>query len=294
VATFLLTVVVLTIGVLNLRERARWNEPSDGVYWEESETGLVAGDVTPGGPGYTAGIRRGDGLYAIGGRPIVNLGGYADSLYLAGPDGTARYGLLSGPDIREVTVHLAPRAALKAEDTLRVLLAFLYLGIGVFVLLRGVRQPRALHFYLICLTAFVLHLYSYTTRIGALDKVVYVSSVFAILLLPALFVHFCLRFPVDPKPSWSGAPLLYAPVLVLGTVQMSWWTGHLARIGLPLDARSTGILDRLHLVYLCAGLVAGALLLIKRRLHATDFQTRQQMKWVSYGTLAGSVPFVLI
>jgi len=294
VASVLLTIFMVTIGILNLRDRATWKDPTDGVLWVESESGLKAVEVFPGGPGATAGIRPGDVLYSLDGNPIVNLGQYSDSLYRKGSYGSLVYGLMSGSGMREAVLQLAPRASLKPEDALRILLAFLYLGIGIFVVVRGGRLSRAFHFYLICVTAFVLHLYSYTARIGTLDLLVYALSIFAILLLPALFLHFCLRFPIDPKPARSQAPLLYVPVIVLGAVQVLWWTGRLANVGLPRNARSSGIIDRIHLVYLCAGLLIGAFILLRRKLAAQDLTTRQQMKWVSYGTLAGIVPFVVI
>jgi PAS domain S-box-containing protein len=294
VAITLLTIFMVTIGILNLRDRASWKDPTDGVFWVESESGLKAAEVAPGGPGATAGIRPGDVLYSLDGSPIVNLGQYSDSLYRTGPDGSLVYGLMSGSRMHEVTLQLAPEASLKPQDALRIVLAFLYLGIGIFVISRGGRLSRAFHFYLICVTAFVLYLYSYTARIGLLDVLVYALSVLAILLIPALFLHFCLRFPVDPKPARSQAPLLYVPVVVLGVIQVLWWTGHLANVGLPRNARSSGIIDRIHLAYLCAGLLIGAFILLRRKLAAQDLTTRQQMKWVSYGTFAGIVPFVAI
>lgn len=161
-------------------------------------------------------------------------------------------------------------------------------------MIRGGNLSRAFHFYLICLAAFVLYLFSYTPKWGGLDQCVYALSVAAILVLPALFVHFCLRFPIDPKPERTLAPLLYAPVAVLGSGHLLWITGHLANAGLPRDARAVQIIDRIQLVYFCAGLLAGGIILLRRKLASRDLTIRQQMKWVSYGTLAGIVPFVLI
>ena len=41
-ATVLLTAVLLTVGILNLRDRAEWVDPTDGVYWVDGDLGLVA------------------------------------------------------------------------------------------------------------------------------------------------------------------------------------------------------------------------------------------------------------
>lgn len=292
VVTALLTILMVAIGILNLRDRASWVDPADGVFWVESSSGLTAAEVDLEGPGGLAGIKPGDRLLSLDGRAVTTLGEYSDDLYRIGPNGSVLYGVQSGSEMRELSLQLASKAFLQPRDGLRILLAFLYLGIGLFVIIRGGHLSRAFHFYLICLAAFVLCLFSYTPRMGGLDWTVLALSVGAILLLPALFLHFCLRFPVDPGPVRSRAPLLYAPVAVLGVLQVLWVTGHLAGWGLPRNAMSLEIIDRVHLVYFCTGLLIGGIILLRRKLEARELTIRQQMKWVSYGTLAGIVPFL--
>jgi two-component system, NtrC family, sensor kinase len=294
VAATLMTIIVVTIGILNLRDRASWKDPTDGVFWVESASGLRAAEVVPEGPGARVGIKPGDLLISLEGRPIANLGEYSDGLYRIGPDGSALYGLKSESGNRDLAIRLSAKALLESKDGLRMLLAFLHLGIGLFVLVRGGSLSRAFHFYLICLAAFVLYLFSYTPKWGGLDQCVYAMSIAAILLLPAMFMHFCLRFPVDPKPEHTRAPLLYAPLAVLGFGHLLWITGHLARAGFARDARTAFLIDRVQLAYFCAGMLAGGILLLRRKLASRDLATRQQMKWVSSGTLAGVVPFSLI
>ena len=294
IATVLLTILMVSVGILNLRDRASWSDPSDGVFWEESEAGLRAVEVAPDGPGAQAGIRPGDILMSLDRRPVVNLGEYSAYLYNTGQNGSILYGLMSGPNAREVALQLAPKPLMDTRDGLRILLAFLYLGIGLYVILRGQRLSRTFHFYLICLAAFVAVLYSYTPRWGGLDQWVYAFSILSFLVLPPLFLHFCLRFPVDPVPARSRAPFLYIPAAFLGALHLFWTQGFLADAGLPRDARSLALLDRLQLVHFCAGFLIGGIILLHRRIVARDLMVRQQMKWVSYGTLAGIVPFVLI
>src|SRR5512143_3119106 len=114
-----------------------------------------------------------------------------------------------------------------------------------------------------------------------LDWTVYGLSVTAFLLLPALFLHFCLRFPASSDAPQPQALLIYVPALVLGMVHILWMAGRLAAWGLPRTANSIMILDRIHLVYFCLGFLAGGALLLKKRARASDLTTRQQMKWVS-------------
>ena len=294
VAAVLLSGILVLIGIVNLRDRAAWMDPTDGVYWAESEGGLKAVAIDPGGPGSHAGIREGDQLVSVNGNAVQNLGEYYSLIYRTNPGTFLGYTLTNGTANRGVTVQIGSKSLLAAKDRFRALLAFLHIGVGIFVLVRGRRFPRVFHFYFVCLTAFVVYLFSYTPRMGALDWWVYGLSVLAFILLPALFVHFCLRFPVEAAAGGKWILLLYLPALLLGITHLLWITGYLASLGLPRTARSSGILDQIHLVYFSVGLIGGGGLLIKHRFEALDLIVRQQMKWIRYGVLAGIVPFSLI
>lgn len=294
IATVLLTGLLVGIGIFNLRDRAAWTDPSDGVFWVETKRGLKADVVYAAGPGQQAGVRPGDILVAINEQPIHDLGQYSNILYRLGINASATYKVVSGVDTHDVPLEIGAKVLLTPKDGLRTLLAFLHLGIGLFVIIRGSRLPRAFHFYLLCLAAFVVYLYSYTPKLDTLDWMVLHISVWAFLLLPALFVHFCMRFPVDRLQGQSRAPLLYAPAGILGTVQILFWLGRLASLGLPRTEHFLEILDRVHLAYFSLGFLIGGAILLKKRAQSRDLTTRQQMKWVSYGTLAGIVPFSAI
>jgi hypothetical protein len=49
IATVLLTSLLVGIGILNLRDRTTWVDPSDGVFWVETSRGLLAESVSSGG-----------------------------------------------------------------------------------------------------------------------------------------------------------------------------------------------------------------------------------------------------
>lgn len=294
VATTLLSGILLSIGVLNLRDRISWTDPTDGIFWTESKGVLKAAEVDPSGAGGRAGIVSGDRLIAINKQATENLGQYYDSLYRLGSGAVVAYDVSGEAGARTVAIRLESKAFFTSKDGLRTLLAFLYLGIGLFVLIRGSRLPRTFHFYLICLASFTVWFYRWTPKLDALDWWVYCLSVLAFLLIPALFVHFCLRFPADSGKGNGRAWLLYTPALLLGTLQLLWVLGHLAPAGLPRTARSSEILDRIQLAYFAAGFFIGGAILLKRRLESPSLIVRQQMKWLLYGTLAGIAPFSLI
>src|SRR5207247_11280497 len=105
-----------------------------------------------------------------------------------------------------VWVRIRAKSFMTRTDALRPILAFLHLGIGVFVILRGSRLPRSFHFYIICLAAFVVYLYRFTPKWDGLDKVVYGLSIAAFLLLPVLFLHFFMRFTLELSVVRSRSP----------------------------------------------------------------------------------------
>jgi hypothetical protein len=294
VATAILSIIFVIIGLLNLRDRIAWIEASDGVFWAESEGTLTAAAVNPEGPGNRYGIRLGDRLLFINDQVISNLGEYADLISQLKPGSSAAY-QLSGPSgSRSIEIQLGSQTSFTAKDGIKTLLAFLHLGIGIFVLLRGDRSPRTFHFYLICLAAFVLWLFSYTTRLSPLDWWVYGLASLAFLFLPALFLHFCMSFPdaIAAGKRWNFLPYIPAGFFII--LHLLWIAGRLTSIGLPRNAHASRILDDMELAFFFAGFIAGGALLLKRRIQTRDLIARQQMKWISYGTLAGIVPFSMI
>lgn len=109
VATTLLTIFVVTMGVLNLRDRESWKDPTDGVFWVETGSGLKAAEVATDSPGARAGIKTGDMLISLDGKAIANLGEYFDELYRVGPEGSLIFGITSGIGSRNIMMQLAPR-----------------------------------------------------------------------------------------------------------------------------------------------------------------------------------------
>ena len=293
-AATLLSISLVLIGVLNLRDRASWTERTDGVFWIESEGALEASSIVDDSPAGRAGIERGCRLLSIDNRSIENIGQYYDLLDKVRPGTSLQYLVETASGNRSVSIRIESRSLLTGRDFVRAILAFLYLGIGIFVLIRADRLPRTFHFYLICLASFVVYLFSYTTRFGVLDWWVLGFSILTFLFLPALFTHFCLRFPVDAPISRRLVPVVYAPAVILGIVYLLWATGHLAPLGLPRTAAASKLLDQIQLAHFSAGFILGGALLLKRRIEARDVMVRQQMKWISYGTLAGIAPFGVV
>src|SRR3978361_724328 len=76
---------------------------------------------------------------------------------------------------------------------LRVI-ALVYLAIGLYVLFRRWTAPKSTHFFVFCLTSFVLYAFKYTAKFDVLDWTIYWSNIIATALQPALFLHFAVSF----------------------------------------------------------------------------------------------------
>ena len=65
---------LLCLAVANIYVRATWSELEDGVLWNRTPEGVIAAtEVAEGSPGARAGLREGDVLEAIDGRPIETV-----------------------------------------------------------------------------------------------------------------------------------------------------------------------------------------------------------------------------
>ena len=147
------------------------------------------------------------------------------------------------------------------------------------------------------MVAFILFLFRHSGSATPFDIVVYWCSATAFLLLPPLFLHFCCYFP-EPIPALKGSriakPALYFPFILLTTIHLAWFTKRLSGFGLPRNHDIELLMDRLHLAHFILYFVAGALVLVYLRRHADSAVQRQQMKWLTYGTVGGTLPFVVL
>ena len=311
------TCALVALCVLNIRDRVAWVDASDGVFWVETVHGLTAETVAPDGPAYQADIRVGDRLLAVNEQKTPDLGIYAEILYAAEPGSRLDYTVLTAAGERSLPVSLAARNLFTAWDGVKILLAFLHLGIGAFVALRAPEsagKENARLFYFLCLTAFFLWASSYTPALGALDLWIYALSAAAFLILPAMLLHFCLRFAsARVAPALSGqrsvvsgqqenrhnnrimtTALIYFPSGLLCLLHLLWATGNLAPFGLARTVGNSAVIDRIEIAYFGAAFLTGGWILLKRHLLADDLIVRQQMKWIGCGVLAGTVPFGLV
>jgi two-component system NtrC family sensor kinase len=294
-AIVLITATLTVLGIINSGQKSKYVTPDDGCGWIGTSRGVEAYLVEKGGPGERAGIQRRDVLEAIGGQRMVSAGDVSRRLYDLGVWSRANYSLRRGDTGFSTTVIVAPQPThLRFKRFLEVV-GFLYLFIGVFIFLRRWQASGALHFYTICIVSFVIYAYSYTNKLNEFDWTIYWLDEIAFLLLPPLFLHFCLAFPEQKRFLKSypyAAAVLYTPAAALAVVQVLFISGGLNVFQAPLVLRV--FLDRAHTLHFAGFFVLGVCSLCYTYFTSVNQTLKQQMKWIILGTTLGAFPFFLL
>jgi two-component system, NtrC family, sensor kinase len=295
---FVLTVAAVCCAVVNFRQQTLYHLPDDGVTWVDRTGGggqnqVLALHVTPGSPGYNAGIRAGDALLEVGGHAIATT--------LDVPQALQRVVILTKTEYMVRRDNIAvPAQVIVGEGVLdrslyyQYAVGIAYLLIGLFVYYRRVGAPRSVHFYVLCLASFVLSCFHFTGKLNVFDQVIYWGNVAAGVLAPTIFLHFCLVFPERPK--WLErrglSVAIYLPCALLLTVYLLVAKGILRVTASPVEVN--WFLDRVWLLFLSAFYLAGTVVLALKTPHAEDPLVRRQLKYLRNGALLGVAPFTLI
>jgi len=284
----IVTAVAMVFAWINFQKERQFEKPYDGVWWVEHDGHLLAQRVDNDGPGARGGIRVGDLVTAVNENETKNVGSLSRQLYRTGTYSKANYELVRGNVPLNVSVVLVPYD--NSIYSGQRLIALVYLGIGLYVLLRRWTAPRATHFYLFCLTSFILYSFHYTGKFNLFDWIVLWSNVVATLLQPALFLHFVLTFPEKKRAvvlrKWL-IPLSYVPALVLLGIHIAVF--HFIE---PSEVLRDA-LDRVEYGYLAIYFLVAAGVLWHSYYRAETPILRQQMKWVTRGSTLAILPFTL-
>lgn len=304
-------------GALNLYQRAFHKlPPSDGVAWAEGSDGIYARRVLTGYSASRAGISTGDKLIGIGleGQGVEEVGTASDvQLFLeaAGVGGGLTY-LYQRPSYKFTNNFYF--ADLRNIDTLPrwtpsifflLLVGLVWLSVGLFVLVKqGSGSPFVIHFATLCLSAFVFHVYRPIGTGEDYDLAVNIIDSLAFILFSALFMHFCLRYPIradvfDPV-RWKNLAI-YIPGAVLAVLSLVL---ALYSIILPEESSNTfyelvsrydllGKSDLANLGFFIVGIAVGAGILIRRFVVQRQALVRQRLKWAMWGTIIALIPIAL-
>jgi two-component system, NtrC family, sensor kinase len=326
------TAGLILLAILNFRQEARFQQPDDGVWWREAQGGLEAVKVLPDSPGQRAGIQEHDLLTGAevlrdtpaqhtgsmqpqdllpGDKPlaanpaqhsaiqskepvamasIVHLSDLEHVLYRTGVYEKASYAITRAGIPLDTPVVVIPEPLDRGLAQAQRAIGLVYLAIGIYVLFRRWGAARATHFYLFCLVSFALSTLKYTGELNLLDWTVFWLNVAAEALQPALFLHFALSFPEvrfkNIHRSWL-LPLIYAP----GAGLLGLW------IWAFETREATGLLkhslEQKGAAYDAAYYLLAALLFMRSYSRANTPLLRQQLKWVTRGTVLAVLPFTL-
>jgi PAS domain S-box len=302
IALAIATLAACVLALMNLERENSFEVPTDGVSWVEASGGLRAKHVPAGSPGDRAGIRVGDILVGINERPVNRMAPLVREMFRSGIWAHATYSILR-PSPHTADLKDAAKLDIQVilEPTDRSInqglrfIALVYLCIGIYVLFRRWTAPKSTHFYVFCLVSFVLYSFKYTTELDTFDWIIYWGNMAAAALQPALFLHFAVNFSDDYSPKRSGKLRrqilcfsLYLPGIFLVGLQawaIKYWS-------------ATEILrhklDQISVGYMALYYVIAALVFQYRYRHAGSGLERQQLKWLTRGTLLAIAPYTLL
>jgi PAS domain S-box-containing protein len=290
VSLALCTLAAIIFASLNVVKDAEYQKPTDGIWWMEAHNGLEAQRVPAGSPGESAGIKPGDVLVSANDHPTPRVASLVREWFRIGIWRSIDYTLLRSGVRIEASVILS-RQDRSQYNGVR-LVALVYLLIGLYVLFRRWTAPHSTHFYVFCLASFVLYAFHSTGKLNAFDWVIYWGNLIALALQPALFLHFALAFPENRQRAvrrrrWLMS-LVYLPAVLVIAVQafafLYWSATELLRHRL----------EQVAVGYLAAYYVLAAFVFFTHYRVTRDTLRRQQLKWLTRGTLLAVIPFTVL
>ncbi len=281
------TVAAGVLAAFNFVQENKYQLPTDGVWWVEAHGGLQAQRVLSESPGQRAGIKTGDLLVQANDHTVPRWSALVREMVRTGTYGTIHYTLIrSGVRLPEVPLILDPRD--HGNNQGFRLIALVYLGIGLYVLFRRWTAPHATHFYIFCLASFALYAFKYTGKLNALDEVIFWGNIIAGALQPALFIHFALAFSESRRIHRGVVAVTYLPaclVISLQIIAIQLWSA---------TALLQHRLDQFTVGYQALYYVLAAILFFVNYQREDQPLRRQQLKWLTRGTVLAIAPFTIL
>ncbi len=290
----LATLAAVIFAVINFDQRTRFEVVYDGVAWLDTDHGIQASRISPNSPATRAGIRPGDVLLMVNGAPVTRAAEVARRLDRAGLWTQVHYKLSRGGEEFETPLLTAPaEKPLATENYLRIV-GLLYLFIGLFIFIRRWNAPRAVHFYVFCLVSFVLWSFHFSGKLDAFDWEVYWSEIVARLLAPALLLHFALVFPGRSDTTIRSSSKLLAVYFFPIALLLIHVSTAMNALGFVPWLGAYLLLRKIEFGFLALGFLAAGLVFYRSFREAPSGVLRQQLKWLTGGTLAGALPVSIL
>ena len=284
--------------VLSFQHLRIFRLKDDGVTWVDRKAPngsakVVAAHIVPGSAGDKAGIRVNDQLVRIRNFEIRSALDVPRALWELPPLPTQYTLRRNGIEFQKdkIFIQEAPR---DPAIYYQYGVGAAYLAIGLFVYFRRTSAAKSLHFFILCLLSFIASTFHYSGKLNTFDEGMYWGNLIANLFAPAIFLHFCLTFPMAPGllRTRRTHALLYLPSFLILLFFVALAEGFL-KLGAPL-LELRWALDRLSVGYALLLYFAGAFVLSYDYSHAEDPIVRRQLKYLRNGALVGLVPFTLL
>jgi len=293
---FILILILLVLGVIDVYKKITWKEPTDGVFWGGKPTGLVALKVEVNSPAYLAGIKKGDVLYSINNNLTKNTIDIKKTLWAAwSTNQKVIYEINRQGELIHPPFYLTQKGADLIYFYL-ALIGFTTLVIGLIVFFNSKKQLTMpyLYFYLLSLAFYMFYTFSSTGRLDFLDSVFYWLDKAAFLLFPPLLLHFFVIFPqrkkfLKNKP--SSVLFLYLPGSVLFLIKVFLHLSLFRNFDETLTLRLYGTLEKLDLLHFAVFTLATLGTIVHSSFKAPSLIIQKQLKWIIYGLGFGVVPF---
>ena len=285
-------IVAMALGsltLLNWAERSRFGVPEDGVMWADTEAGVSASVVAPKGPAALVGVRPGDMLRSIGGQPVNEALDTARILADVGARTRVEYLIERNGGPTYLSLVTGESTSRGAVGSFLFVLGWAYALIGLLVWTRGAVNAATGRFCAFCLASLAVYALSSTGRLEGIDSLVYWIDVWALLLMPALLLDFCLRFPegADRRRWLAGGS--YGLAVAVGAAHHAaaggWISGGIG------DEALVQFFDTIPLALLVAngGVAAVTVWAGQRSCH--DPVRKLQRRWLGFGAAAAMIPF---
>ena len=295
----MISVLVLgTLGLLYFRalHLVRSGDRRIGIVPEEGKAGVVAAEVSPGGPADRGGILPGDEILAISGRRVLTVAEYRREAASFRRSVPVKLDLQRSGGIRTLVVipGLKPTVGAWTMFGLDALTALCYVGIALLALFQGAGDLRARLLFSFSLAMAVELALPPAGSVGSLSvRPLYLAAYYVLTgLQMGLELHLASLIP--ERPAWLRnrrwvVPLFYVAGLGLGTVTCASYVFEevLGRRIFPWSADALGgFMQDFGLV---GWAVAVSLLLATQALRSAEAAGRHQAGLV----LAGTLPWFL-
>ena len=285
-------IVALALGALSLvnwAQRGRFGVPEDGVTWADSQAGVVASRVEPESPAALVGVRPGDLLRSIAGATVAESLDATRLLAAIGAWNRTEYELERAGQPLHLSLVVGESRGRGAVAGFLLALGWAYGLIGLLVWLRCPANASTHRFYAFCLASLAVYALSSTSVLDGFDRLIYWLDVWALLLMPTLFLDFCLHFPDHAARLRGLSRFSFGAAVAVGAAHHAaaagWVTGGIG------EAQMLGFFDTAPLVLLVLNLLGSAYAVHDGTRHTRNPVHRLQRAWLLYGSLAAILPF---